>query len=99
MFVHGHGQYRAGKATKYFDIKAERRKAVLIERKNARLYSDNMTGMFVMLRFQNMSKGLIMAIYDGRRFTVQAFDTKKSADHRFRTGNSVTPMAETSSNS
>lgn len=81
---------RAGKAAKYFDIEADGRKVVLTERKNARSFSDNRAGMFVMLCSQDVSWELMMAAYDARRLTEQAFDSEKSSDRRLRTGDSVT---------
>ena len=81
---------RAGKAAKYFEIEADGRKVVLTEKKNARTYSDNRAGMFVMLCSQDVSWELMMAAYDARRLTEQAFDTEKSTDRRLRTGSSVT---------
>ena len=44
----------AGKAAKYFDIRAEGRKVILTEKKNARAFNDNHAGMFVMLCSENI---------------------------------------------
>ena len=77
---------RAGKAAKYFDIRAEGRKVILTEKKNARAFNDNRAGMFVMLCSENIDWGLMMAAYDARRLTEQAFDTEKERDRRIRTG-------------
>ena len=43
-----------------------------------------------MLCSQDVSWELMMAAYDARRLTEQAFDTEKSSDRRLRTGNAVT---------
>ena len=40
---------RAGKAAKYFDIRADERKVALTERNNARSFSDNRASILVML--------------------------------------------------
>ena len=80
----------AGKAAKYFEIRAEGRKVVLTEKQNARTFNDNRAGMFVMLCSDDVSWELMMAAYDARRLTEQAFDTEKSTDRRLRTGNAVT---------
>ena len=77
---------RAGKAARYFDVKKDGRKVVLSEKKNARSFSDNRAGMFVMLCSQDISWELMMAAYDARRLTEQAFDTEKERDRRIRTG-------------
>ncbi|MBR7152832.1 MAG: transposase [Candidatus Methanomethylophilaceae archaeon] len=81
---------RAGKAAKYFDIKADGRKVVLEERKNARSFNDNRAGIFVMLCSEDVSWELMMAAYDARRLTEQAFDSEKTFDRRLRTGDHVT---------
>lgn len=81
---------RAGKAAKYFEITADGRKVALVEKKNARAFSDNRAGMFVMLCSQDVSWELMMAAYDARRLTEQAFDTEKSSDRRLRTGDPAT---------
>jgi len=77
---------RAGKAAKYFDIQANGRKVTLTEKRNARTFNDNRAGMFVMLCSENIDWGLMMAAYDARRLTEQAFDTEKERDRRIRTG-------------
>ena len=81
---------RAGKAARFFDIAADGRKVSLVEKKNARAFSDNRAGMFVMLCSRDVSWELMMAAYDARRLTEQAFDTEKSSDRRLRTGNPTT---------
>lgn len=81
---------RAGKAAKYFDIRADGRKVILTEKQNARTFNDNRAGMLVMLCSEDVSWELMMAAYDARRLTEQAFDTEKSTDRRLRTGNAVT---------
>lgn len=81
---------RAGKAARYFDIRADGRKVVLREKKNARSFSDNRAGMFVMLCSENVSWELMMAAYDARRLTEQAFDTEKERENRRRTGDRET---------
>ncbi len=81
---------RAGKAAKYFDIQPDGRKVVLTEKKNARSFNDNRAGMFVMLTSENVSWELMMAAYDARRLTEQAFDTEKERENRRRTGDRET---------
>ncbi len=81
---------RAGKAVKYFDIKADGRKVVLEKKKNALAFSDNRAGMFVMLCSEDVGWELMMAAYDARRLTEQAFDTEKASDRRLRSGDMVT---------
>ena len=81
---------RAGKAARYFDIRADERKVILKEKKNARSFSDNRAGMFVMLCSENVSWELMMAAYDARRLTEQAFDTEKVRENRRRTGDKET---------
>lgn len=81
---------RAGRAIKYFDIRQEGRKVILTVKKNARSFSDNRAGMFVMLCSRDVSWELMMASYDARRLTEQAFDTEKERDRRLRSGNPVT---------
>ena len=65
---------RASKAAKYFDIKADSRKVVLTEKQNARTYNENRTGMFVMPCSDDISWEIMIAAYDARRLTEQAFD-------------------------
>jgi len=77
---------RAGKAARFFDIQADGRKVLLTERKNARTFNDNRAGMFVMLCSENIGWDLMMAAYDARRLTEQAFDTEKERDRRIRSG-------------
>lgn len=81
---------RAGKAARYFDIRADGRKVILKEKKNARSFSDNRAGMFVMLCSENVSWELMMAAYDARRLTEQAFDTEKERENRRRAGDRET---------
>ncbi len=81
---------RAGKAAKYFEIKADGRKVTLERKKNACTFSDNRAGMFIMLCSEDVSWELMMAAYDARRLTEQAFDTEKASDRRLRSGNIVT---------
>ncbi len=81
---------RAGKAAKYFEIKADGRKVVLERRKNALAFNDNRAGMFIMLCSEDVTWEIMMAAYDARRLTEQAFDTEKASDRRLRSGNIVT---------
>lgn len=81
---------RAGKAAKYFEITPDGRKVRLKEKRNARSFEDNRAGVFVMLCSQDVSWELMMAAYDARRLTEQAFDSEKTSDRRLRTGDSVT---------
>lgn len=81
---------RAGKAVKYFEIEADGRKVKLEKRKNAHTYSDNRAGLFIMFCSQDVSWELMMAAYDARRLTEQAFDTEKACDRRMRTADKVT---------
>ena len=81
---------RAGKAVKYFEIKADGRNVALERRKNARSFSDNRAGMFIMLCSEDVTWEVMMAAYDARRLTEQAFDTEKTGDRRLRSGNIVT---------
>ena len=60
---------RAGKAARYFEVKAEGRKVSLTVKKNARSFNDNRAGMFVMLCSQDVSWEVMMAAYDARRLT------------------------------
>jgi hypothetical protein len=46
--------------------------------------------MFVMLCSQDVSWELMMAAYNARRLTEQAFDSEKERDDRLRSGDSVT---------
>ena len=77
---------RAGMAAKYFDIRAEGRKVILTEKKNVRTFNDNRAGTFVMFCSEIIDWGMMMAAYDARRLTEQAFDTEKERDRRIRTG-------------
>ena len=81
---------RAGKAAKYFTIKADGRKVSLTEKNNARSFSDNRAGIFVMLCSKGISWELMMAAYDARRLVEQVFDTEKEQDRRLRTADPVT---------
>ncbi len=56
----------------------------------SRSFGDNRTGMFVMLCSQDVSWELMMAAYNARRLTEQAFDSEKERDDRLRSGDSVT---------
>ena len=81
---------RAGKAIRYFSVEMDGRRVALTVKKNARSFVDNRAGMFVMLCSQDVSWELMMAAYDARRLTEQAFDSEKERDDRLRSGNSVT---------
>ena len=81
---------RAGKAAKYFEITADGRKVILTEKKNARSFSDNRAGMFVMICSPGISWELMMPAYDARRLVEQVFDTEKEQDRRLRTADPVT---------
>ena len=81
---------RAGKAVKFFEITRDGRKVILTRKKNAQSFNDNRAGMFVMLCSQDVSWELMMAAYDARRLTEQAFDTEKERDRRLRTGDHIT---------
>lgn len=83
---------RAGKALKYFDVSADGRRVALTVRANARSFEDNRAGLFVMLCSEDVPWDLMMAAYDARRLTEQAFDAEKSRDRRLRTGDRVTMM-------
>lgn len=81
---------RAGKAVKFFDVQPDGRRVTLTLKQNARTFDDNRAGLFIMLCSQDVSWELMMAAYDARRLTEQAFDSEKSCDRRIRTGNKVT---------
>lgn len=81
---------RAGKAAKFFDITGDGRKVILEPKKNARSFSDNRAGMFVMICSPNISWDVVMAAYDARRLVEQVFDTEKERDRRLRTANPTT---------
>ncbi len=81
---------RAGKAAKYFEIKADGRKVALERKRNACSFNDNRAGMFIMLCSEDVTWEVMMAAYDARRLTEQAFDTEKTSDRRLRSGNIVT---------
>ncbi len=81
---------RAGKAAKYFEIEADGRKVALERKRNACSFNDNRAGMFIMLCSEDVAWEVMMAAYDARRLTEQAFDTEKTSDRRLRSGNIVT---------
>lgn len=81
---------RAGKAIKYFSVKEDGRRVALTVKRNARSFGDNRAGMFVMLCSQDVSWELMMAAYDTRRLTEQAFDSEKERDRRLMTGDRAT---------
>lgn len=77
----------AGKAAKYFDIEADGRKVRVTERRNSKSFEENRAGLFVMLATPGTEWHVMMAAYDARRLTEQAFDAKKGESPRFGTGN------------
>lgn len=80
----------AGKAVRYFDVEPDGRKVTLRLRTKARTRHENRAGTFVMLCSGDIPWEIMMAAYDARRLTEQAFDTEKSCDRRLRTGSRVT---------
>jgi len=73
---------------KYFDVSYDNGTIHLKRRQNAISFSDNRAGMFVMLASPEISWEQMMAAYDARRLTEQAFDAQKNGldGRRFRTG-------------
>jgi hypothetical protein len=75
----------AGKAARYFDIEADGRKVAVTEKKNSLSFLENRAGLFVMLASEGVDWSVMMAAYDARRLTEQAFDCGKSGGKRFGT--------------
>jgi len=79
----------AGRASKYFSASLEDGKVHLERKGNAVSFGENREGMFVMLSSSDVSWEAMMAAYDARRLTEQAFDSLKNEMdcRRIRTGN------------
>ena len=75
----------AGKAMRHFTAVQNGRKVIVTEKQNSLSFAENRAGMFIMLSSPGTSWDVMMAAYDARRLTEQAFDFMKGEDKRFRT--------------
>ena len=89
--VHPVKEFRriAGKMASKFDVKADGRKVIVTLKNNAMTFSDNRSGMFVMLCTEGIGWEVMMNVYDIRCYVEQAFDRKKSRGRRFGTGEKI----------
>ncbi len=79
----------AGKAFRYFDVRADGRKVIVERKKKSSTFKENRAGMFIMLTSEGMDWGTMMTAYDSRRLVEQGFDFEKNADKRFRTSDKI----------
>ena len=79
----------AGKAFKYFDVRADGRKVIVERKKKSATFKENRAGMFIMLTSEGMDWETMMTAYDSRRLVEQGFDFEKSTDKRFRTSDKI----------
>ena len=79
----------AGRMASKFAVRADGRRVVVSLKNNSMTFSENRAGMFIMLCTEGIEWEVMMKVYDIRCYVEQAFDKKKSADRRFRTGDKV----------
>ena len=77
----------AGKAVKYFEVKADGRKVEVELKNNAETFFRNRAGMFILVTSADVTWSQSMTAYDARRLTEQAYNHSKEEDKRFRTPN------------
>lgn len=77
----------AGKASKFFDAKADGRNVTVEVKNNAESFFANRAGMFILVTTTDVGWTEAMSAYEVRRLTEQAIDQSKGEDRRFRTSN------------